>query len=307
MICEKKLRTEKVIQFGEGGFLRGFVDWMLQKINAVSDFDGSVVVVQPIEKGMCDILEKNDCVYTHLIRGVEGVEKSVIDVISRCVKPYEDFNTYLDLALQPELRFVVSNTTEAGIVFDNSDTPEKAPYVSFPAKLTLLLKRRFELGLDGFIFLPCELIDRNGDNLKKCVLQYADLWSLGEKFKEWICAQGGDARLADNPDLFPKAKYEYEIKATRDGYISKMNAELIGNAAMELGAGRRTKDDKIDHTAGIMLHKKSGDSVRVGDTLATLYTNTDKEIDTAERIFLSSLSYSDKKPETKPLIYKIIK
>lgn len=186
MICEKKLRTEKVIQFGEGGFLRGFVDWMLQKINAVSDFDGSVVVVQPIEKGMCDLLEKNDCVYTHLIRGVEGVEKSVIDVISKCVKPYEDFNAYLDLALQPELRFVVSNTTEAGIVFDNSDTPEKAPYVSFPAKLTLLLKRRFELGLDGFIFLPCELIDRNGDNLKKCVLQYADLWSLGEKFKEWI-------------------------------------------------------------------------------------------------------------------------
>lgn len=186
MICEKKIRTERVIQFGEGGFLRGFFDWMLQKINDVSDFDGSVVVVQPIEKGMCDLLKKNDCVYTHLVRGVEGVEKSVIDVISRCVKPYDDFDAYLDLAKQPELRFVVSNTTEAGIVYNELDKPEAAPFVTFPAKVTLLLKKRFELGLNGFIFLPCELIDRNGDNLKKCILQYADLWSLGEDFKAWV-------------------------------------------------------------------------------------------------------------------------
>ena len=186
MICEKKIRTEKVIQFGEGGFLRGFVDWMLQKINAVSDFDGSVVVVQPIEKGMCDLLEKNDCVYTHLIRGVEGVEKQVIDVISRCVKPYEDFEAYLSLAMQPELRFVVSNTTEAGIVFDKNDKISAAPNVSFPGKVTLLLKKRFELGLPGFIFLPCELIDRNGDNLKKCILQYAKLWDMSEEFINWV-------------------------------------------------------------------------------------------------------------------------
>lgn len=186
MICEKKIRTERIIQFGEGGFLRGFVDWMLQKINAVSEFDGSVVVVQPIEKGMCDLLEKNNCVYTHLIRGVEGVEKSVIDVISRCVKPYEDFNSYLALAEQPELRFVVSNTTEAGIAFNENDKLAAAPNVTFPGKVTVLLKKRFELGLPGFIFLPCELIDRNGDNLKKCILQYADLWELGDEFKNWV-------------------------------------------------------------------------------------------------------------------------
>ena len=186
MICEKKKRTERVIQFGEGGFLRGFVDWMLQKINAVSDFDGSVVVVQPIEKGMCDILTENDCVYTHLIRGVEGVEKSIIDVISRCVKPYEDFDAYLDLAKQPELRFVVSNTTEAGIVYNPDDKMTDAPNVTFPGKVTVLLKKRYELGLPGFIFLPCELIDRNGDNLKKCILQYADLWELDDGFKAWV-------------------------------------------------------------------------------------------------------------------------
>ena len=186
MNFEKKTRTERVIQFGEGGFLRGFVDWMLQKVNEKSDFDGSVVVVQPIENGMCDMLSAQNCLYTHIIRGVEGVDKMLVDVISRCVKPYEDFESYLALAEQPEMRFVVSNTTESGIVFSAEDKITDAPPKTFPAKLTLLMKRRFELGLPGFIFLPCELIDRNGDNLKKCVLQYADLWSLGEDFKRWV-------------------------------------------------------------------------------------------------------------------------
>ncbi len=186
MNFEKKQRTERIIQFGEGGFLRGFVDWMLQKINDNSDFDGNVVVVQPIEKGMCDMLSEQNCVYTQVIRGVEGVDTSVIDVISRCVKPYEDFDAYLALAEQPEMRFIVSNTTESGIVFSDEDKITDAPPKSFPAKLTLLLKRRYELSLPGFIFLPCELIDRNGDNLKRCVLQYADLWGLGEGFKKWI-------------------------------------------------------------------------------------------------------------------------
>ncbi len=186
MNFEKKQRTERVIQFGEGGFLRGFVDWMLQKVNENSDFDGSVVVVQPIEQGMCDMLSAQNCVYTHVIRGVEGVDKTVVDVISRCVKPYEDFAGYLALAAQPQMRFVVSNTTESGIVFSAEDKITDMPPKTFPAKVTLLMKRRFELGLPGFVFLPCELIDRNGDNLKKCVLQYADLWNLGDAFKEWV-------------------------------------------------------------------------------------------------------------------------
>ena len=186
MNFEKKQRVEKVIQFGEGGFLRGFVDWMLQKVNDNSDFNGSVVVVQPIEQGMCDMLSKQNCVYTHVIRGVEGVDKTVVDVISRCVKPYEDFASYMALAENPSFRFVVSNTTESGIVFSADDKITDAPPKSFPAKVTLLLKKRFELGLPGFIFLPCELIDRNGDNLKKCILQYADLWSLGDAFKAWV-------------------------------------------------------------------------------------------------------------------------
>ena len=186
MNFEKKQRVEKVIQFGEGGFLRGFVDWMLQKVNDASDFNGSVVVVQPIEQGMCDMLSAQNCVYTHVIRGVEGVDKTLVDVISRCVKPYDDFAAYLALAENPSFRFVVSNTTESGIVFSADDKVTDAPPKTFPAKVTLLLKKRFELGLPGFIFLPCELIDRNGDNLKKCILQYADLWSLGADFKAWV-------------------------------------------------------------------------------------------------------------------------
>lgn len=186
MEFKKTIRPEKVIQFGEGAFLRGFADWMLQIINEKSNFNGSVVVVQPIEKGMCDRLSEQNCVYTHIIRGVEGVENKVIDVISRCVKPYDDYEEYLKLAENADFRFVISNTTEAGISYRGEDRLSDTPPASFPAKLTALLHRRYELGLKGFIFLPCELIDKNGENLKKIILQYADEWNLGEGFKQWL-------------------------------------------------------------------------------------------------------------------------
>ena len=178
--------SEKVIQFGEGGFLRGFVDWMLQIVNEKTDFAGKVVVVQPIENGRCDMLSAQDCKYTHICRGSEGVDTRKIDVISRCVKPYEDYNAYLSLAENPSFRFIVSNTTEAGITFSENDKATDAPPVTFPAKVTQLLKKRFDLSLPGFVFLPCELIDKNGQTLKKVILQYADLWNLGEDFKNWI-------------------------------------------------------------------------------------------------------------------------
>ena len=179
-------RTERIIQFGEGGFLRGFADWMFQIANEKTDFDANVVVVQPIENGMCDMLSAQNCEYTHLCRGVEGVDVKKIDVISRCVNPYTNFEDYLKLAEQPEMRFIVSNTTESGIVFDETAKISDTPCKAFPAKLTQLLHKRFTLNLGGFVFLPCELIDRNGDNLKKCVLQTAKLWDLGENFEKWI-------------------------------------------------------------------------------------------------------------------------
>lgn len=183
---QKPVRPERIIQFGEGGFLRGFVDWMLQKLNDSGAFHGSVVVVQPIAQGMCDLLESQNCMYTHIIRGVEGVEEQVVDVISRCVKPYEDYESYLALADDPNFRFIVSNTTEAGITFRPEDKLTDTPPASFPAKLTALLYRRFQNGLPGFILLPCELIDRNGDKLREVVLQYAQLWSLEPEFVRWV-------------------------------------------------------------------------------------------------------------------------
>ena len=183
-------RTERIIQFGEGGFLRGFVDWIVQLTNEASDFDASAVIVQPIERGLCARLEEQGCVYTHVMRGIKDgetvVEKKIIDVVSRTVEPYKNFADYLALAKNPDFRFIVSNTTESGIAFDASDKPENAPSVTFPAKVALLLKERFDLGLRGFIFLPCELIDKNGSFLKKYIIDYARLWGYGEEFVLWV-------------------------------------------------------------------------------------------------------------------------
>lgn len=185
-----KQAKETVIQFGEGGFLRGFADYFLQKLKEKELFDGSVVIVQPIEKGMCEILEQQNCEYNLFLRGIDHGEvvdeHTHIDVISRCINPYRDFDSYRKLAENPDFRFIVSNTTEAGIVFEADNKFEDAPAKSFPGKLTQLLYRRYELGLNGFIILSCELIDHNGEELEACCQQYADLWNLGEAFKAWM-------------------------------------------------------------------------------------------------------------------------
>lgn len=186
----KKERCEKIIQFGEGGFLRGFVDWIVMEMNEKTDFNASAVVVQPIEKGMCDTLSEQNCVYTHIMRGLENgvpkTESKIIDVISRCIKPYDEYDEYMKLAQNKDLRFIFSNTTESGIVYDENDDMFSKPPKSFPAKLCALLYKRFELGLDGFIFMPCELIDKNGETLKNIILKIADDNKLGNDFKLWI-------------------------------------------------------------------------------------------------------------------------
>ena len=127
------------------------------------------------------------------------------------------------------------------------------------------------------------------------------------KFTEWIIAQGGDATLAENPALLPESSIKHEIRATKDGYISKMNAEEIGVSSVILGAGRETKDSIIDHSAGIVLVKKLGDKVSVGDTLAVLHTNNKDAISAAEAKFLGAISMSDEKVEVGKLIYKTIR
>ena len=183
-------KKETVIQFGEGGFLRGFVDYFFQKLKEKELFDGSVVIVQPIEKGMFEMLEKQGCEYNLFLRGINDGkvvdEHTHIDVISRCVNPYSDNAAYMALAENPDFRFIVSNTTEAGICFEGDNKFEDAPAHSFPGKLTQLLYKRFQLGLPGFIILSCELIDHNGEELLKCCEQYADLWNLGDDFKAWL-------------------------------------------------------------------------------------------------------------------------
>lgn len=186
MQTQTKQRRETVIQFGEGGFLRGFADWMIQKMNDRGLTGHGVVVVQPIERGLCDVLTAQGCRYTHLMRGVEGVEATAVDCITRCVKPYEDYDTYLALAENPDFRYVISNTTEAGIVYRPEDQLTDRPPVSFPAKVCALLYRRFGLGLPGFVFLPCELIDQNGSRLQEILLRYAAQWQLGEDFTRWL-------------------------------------------------------------------------------------------------------------------------
>lgn len=181
---------ETIIQFGEGNFLRGFVDYFIQKLHEQGRYDGKIVVVQPIEQGLAAVINAQEGVYNLYLRGIQNggevCEHTRIDRISRAIDPYRDFSGYLALAANPDFRFIISNTTEAGIRFDESCKPTDCPPASFPGKLALLLFERFRLGLPGFAILACELIDHNGDELKKCVLQYAAQWELGAEFIQWV-------------------------------------------------------------------------------------------------------------------------
>lgn len=181
---------ETVIQFGEGNFLRGFFDYFLHKMNESGLYDGKAVVIQPRAGGKCALLSEQDCRYNLYSRGIQNgeiiKEHTYIESISRCVDPYKNFDEYMALAMNPDFRFIVSNTTEAGISFDETCRFDDKPALSFPAKLTQLLFKRYEIGLGGFVILPCELIDNNGNELKKCIDKYTDLWNLGEDFKAWV-------------------------------------------------------------------------------------------------------------------------
>lgn len=127
------------------------------------------------------------------------------------------------------------------------------------------------------------------------------------KFREWIEAQGGDGRIVGDYSLFGKASVEYEIKAEKEGFISKMDAEKIGSICVDLGGGRKTKDDEIDHTAGIILIKKTGDEVEKGEVIAKLYTNKENAVSTAERDYLETVEISDEKPAEQRLIYEVVR
>ena len=190
---EKKLPI-KVVQFGEGNFLRAFVDYALQQLNKSADFKAGVAVVQPIDRGMIDMLIDQDGLYTLFIKGIQKGEeiqqKELITNIVKGVNPYSDFQQYLDLAKEVELEFIISNTTEAGIAYVKSDTMDMKPPSSFPAKLTLLLHERFKHfnGAEdkGLTIIPCELINHNSETLKEIILKYAALWKLDSAFTNWL-------------------------------------------------------------------------------------------------------------------------
>ncbi len=191
---EPVARPEKILQFGEGNFLRAFVDWMVDIANEKAGFNGNVVMVQPLERGMAEMINAQKGLYTTVLRGVqEGKEVSelrTIRSVSRCLNAYTEHEEYLKLAESPDLRFVVSNTTEAGIAYGPADRLEDRPQSSFPGKVTAFLYRRWRHFAGdpskGLVFIPCELIDKNGDRLRELVLRYAGEWNLEKAFAEWV-------------------------------------------------------------------------------------------------------------------------
>ncbi|MEJ8734161.1 tagaturonate reductase [Mediterraneibacter sp. ICN-202921] len=186
----QKEAPEKVLQFGEGNFLRAFVDYFFDCANEKTDWKGKGVLVQPIPQGLTDLINEQEGLYTLYLRGSEKGQKvdqkRVISFVNRCINPYEDFDAVIKAACSDEMEYIVSNTTEAGIVYDPESTFEQCPPNSFPAKLTKLLYERFKAGKKGLVILSCELIDNNGKELEKCVLRHIDDWKLGDAFKKWI-------------------------------------------------------------------------------------------------------------------------
>lgn len=187
---------ERIIQFGEGNFLRAFVDWQIDLLNEHTNLNSGVVVVRPIETSFPPSLSTQDGLYTTIIRGLNEKGEAVSDArlirsVNREISVYSEYDEFLKLAHNPEMRFVFSNTTEAGISYHAGDKFDDAPAVSYPAKLTRLLFERFSHfngALDkGWIIIPCELIDYNGDALRELVLRYAQEWHCQKHlFNGWI-------------------------------------------------------------------------------------------------------------------------
>jgi tagaturonate reductase len=185
---------ERVVQFGEGNFLRSFADWMLNAMNARGLFRGRAVVVQPLPRGLVEALNAQDGLYTVILRGLQAgrviERREVVTAISRGIDPYRRWEDVLALAAEPAVRVGISNTTEAGIAYVEEPRPAGSTPSSFPAKVAAFLLERYRrLGgtaASGLLFLPCELIDRNGEQLRSCVLRHAEAWGLEPGFARWV-------------------------------------------------------------------------------------------------------------------------
>ncbi|NBC07009.1 MAG: tagaturonate reductase [Bacteroidetes bacterium] len=184
----------RILQFGAGNFMRAFVDWMVDVLNEEAGFNAGVIVVKPTATGDYHALRAQDGLFHVLSRGLQDGQRleqpRLVSCVQQIIHPYQNWEAFLATAELPSLNIITSNTTEAGIQFDESDRFEDAPPSSFPAKLTRWLYRRFQHfeGREdrGCVILPCELIARNGDQLRQAVLQYASHWGLEKGFSEWL-------------------------------------------------------------------------------------------------------------------------
>lgn len=214
----------KVIQFGEGNFLRAFVDYAIQELNKKANFNAGVAVVQPIEQGMVNMLNDQDGLYTlfikGLVKGEEIQEKELITNLVQGINPYTDFADYIALAKEEQLEFIISNTTESGIAYVATDTATMQPPTSFPAKVTVLLYERFKHfngdASKGLTIIPCELINHNSEALKEIILQYIQDWNLGEDFKNWV----------ENSNSFHSTLVDRIVPGYPRAEIDAYNAEL---------------------------------------------------------------------------------
>ena len=253
-----KEAPEKVLQFGEGNFLRAFTEGFVDIMNETAGFNGKVVICQPRPprpNGTCDKINEQEGLYTLITRGQENGESisrtRVISCVSRCLNPYREYHEFIKCASNPQLRFIVSNTTEAGIAYDPECSLADEPASSFPGKLTQFLYERYKNGLPGFIILSCELIDRNGDELKKCVNRYIEQWGLSGEFREWVddhnvfCSTLVDMIVPG----FPKAEAEdiWEELGYRDELIDA--AEVFGAWIIE--GPQSIKDELPVERAGL--------------------------------------------------------
>ncbi len=217
---------ETIIQFGTGNFLRAFADYFVDKLNKENLYDGKIVIVSPTDSKTVDALNAQNCRYNLYLRGIESgkeiCERTEIHSISRAVNPYKDFDAYLELAQNPDFRFIISNTTETGIAFSADDKFTDKPAKSFPAKLTQLLYARYKASLKGFVILSCELIDNNGKELEKCVIKYARLWNLDEDFCDWVASENDFCNTLVDRIVTGYPKNEAEQLCAEIGYDDKL-------------------------------------------------------------------------------------
>ncbi|MDP5240758.1 tagaturonate reductase [Uliginosibacterium sp. 31-16] len=219
----------RILQIGDGNFLRGFADWLIDVTNGAGLFNGRVTIAQPLARGIADLINAQDGLFTVLLRGVQGGQtvdsRRIVSCVDKCLNPYAQWDEMIALAEDPSLRFVISNTTEAGIAYVAEAQSNACPD-NFPAKVASLLWARFQkLGgsaSTGLVFLPCELIEANGSKLRSTVLQHAQAWGLPAAFVEWVNAHNHFCNTLVDRIVPGYPAAEAEALCTELGYTDKL-------------------------------------------------------------------------------------